>query len=287
MGLRIMKLLCVCLVICVINFTHGTAFADKLRIAVMQDEKNSAENFKLLAEYLKGKGIEVSLIYAENYPFAAKMFSTGIVDAMFSSSGVAAVMMMKDLAVPAVRHIHKDGTSTYKAVIIAPKNSPKYTETADYFKNKKVVFTPLASAGEFYFYSIQGIASVNAIPVKAVSHDAAIGLLAQGAADIAIVKNHVWNKIKSRYPNLAFVGEDDGENPEGPLIFSKKVSPELISKVTEVLLSLKNDDSQQARAVRDKLDIQGFVKTTNSDFKHTFELLKKAGVDKSFNFTFK
>lgn len=285
--MRITKLLCIFLVILAVNFTHSAAFAEKLRMAVMQDEKNVGMKFEPLVEYLKGKGIEVSLLYAENYPLAAKMFSSGVVDAMFSGSGVAGVMIIKDLAVPSVRHIHIDGASTYHAVIIAKKNSPKFTGTAEYFKNKKVAFPPLASSGEFYFYAIPGISSVNATPVKAVSHDAAVGLIAQGSADIAIVKNHIWHNIKSRYPNLELVGEDDGENPEGPLIFSKKVSPQLISKVTEALLALKTDDTQKAQAVRDKLDIQGFVKTTNSDFKHTFELLKKAGVDKSFNFTFK
>jgi hypothetical protein len=50
---------------------------------------------------------------------------------------------------------------------------------------------------------------------------------------------------------------------------------------------LKDDNSPQAQSVRDQMNIQGHIKTTSADFKNTFELLKKAGVDQSFNFTFK
>jgi hypothetical protein len=40
-------------------------------------------------------------------------------------------------------------------------------------------------------------------------------------------------------------------------------------------------------SVRDQMDIKGSIKTTDADFQHTFELLKKAGADQSFNFAFK
>jgi ABC-type phosphate/phosphonate transport system substrate-binding protein len=253
----------------------------------MQGEKKAALKFKPLVAYLQKKGIEVNLIEAPNFSAAAKMFSAGTVDAMFSGSGIAGTMIIKGLAVPLVRPLSREGRSTYHAVIIAHEGSPEFTGSGDYFKGKKVVFCSLASAGEFYYHSITGIGAVNATVIKASSHDGAIEMLANGLGEVAIVKNHVWNKMKNKYPNLKLVGEDTGENPDGTLIVSNKTDPKLAAKISEALLSLKDDTTTQAYLARNELDISGYIKTTKEDFKNTLALLKKAGVDKSFDFTFK
>ncbi|MBI5196616.1 MAG: PhnD/SsuA/transferrin family substrate-binding protein [Nitrospirae bacterium] len=281
------KLFYVFLVIFAIILTHSAARAEKFNLAIMQGEKNAALKFKPLVAYLQNKGIEVNLIEAPNFAAAAKMFAAGTVDAMFSGSGIAGTMIIKGLAVPLVRPLSREGHSTYHAVIIAHEGSPEFTGSGDYFKGKKVVFCSLASAGEFYYHSIPGVSAVNATIIKAASHDSAIEMLASGLGDVAIVKNHVWNKIKSRYPKLKLIGEDTGENPDGTLIVSNKTDPTLTAKISEVLLSLKDDTSTQAYLARNELDIQGYIKTTKGDFKHTLALLKKAGVDKSFDFVFK
>jgi tRNA A37 methylthiotransferase MiaB len=38
--------------------------------------------------------------------------------------------------------------------------------------------------------------------------------------------------------------------------------------------------------VKDSLKIKGFIATTDKDFKHTLELLKKAGVTRDFGFKY-
>jgi ABC-type phosphate/phosphonate transport system substrate-binding protein len=196
-------------------------------------------------------------------------------------------MIIKDLAVPLVRPVDKDGNSTYWAVVIAPKGSPNFTGSIDYFKGKKVLLTALASSGEFYFHSLPGAAQSNATLLKAASHGAAIDALDhKGQADVAIVKNRVWDKVKDKYPNLMLVGQDKGENPDNTLIVSKKVSSELAEKVSGVLLAVNDDASPLALAVKSSMEIQGFLKTTPKDFEHTLLLLKKAGVTKSFNFAY-
>jgi len=82
------------------------------------------------------------------------------------------------------------------------------------------------------------------------------------------------------------VGEDLGENPNGTLIISKNTDTNLAEKISTILLGLKDDDSIEAKKVKEKLGITGYIKTTIDDFKFTLRLLKKAGVDKSFNFSF-
>ena len=118
--------------------------------------KTMKNYYKPLVSYLRSKGIHVSFIPAKDYPSAAMMFVRAEVDAMFSGSGIAGSMILKNIAEPVARPLAKDGTSTYWAVILAPKDSGKFTGNADYFNGKKVAFCSLASAGEVYFYAIGG-----------------------------------------------------------------------------------------------------------------------------------
>lgn len=274
------------LVIFLFVLTCSSAFAAGLKIIIMQDDKDAAEKFQPLLNYLKTQGIEASFVGAPNYTAAAKMFSGGEGDAMFSGSGVAGTLIIKDLVTPVVRPVTKTGTSTYWAVVIAPKGSPKFTGSADYFKAKKVIFCSVASSGEFFYHSVPNIKSAKATTLQAASHGAAIDALSRGSADIAIVKNRVWDSKKGEFPGLELVGEDKGENPDGTLVISKKVDGKLVSKISTALLSLEKSNSPEAQAAKDKLGIKGYIKTTEKDFKHTLSLLKKAGVTKSFDFKF-
>lgn len=82
------------------------------------------------------------------------------------------------------------------------------------------------------------------------------------------------------------MGEDPGENPNGTLIVSNKIKPMVVEKIASILLGLKDDDSVEAKAVKEKLKITGYLKTSMSDFKFTIPLLRRAGVDKGFNFKY-
>jgi ABC-type phosphate/phosphonate transport system substrate-binding protein len=267
-------------------FLPGFADAEQFRIAIMQDQTGAAQKFQPLLDYLKKTGIDATFIATKDYPGAAAMFAAGEADAMFSGSGIAGTMIIKGLAVPLVRPMGKDGHSTYWAVVVAPKGSPKFTGSADYLKGKKVILTALASAGEFYYRSLPGAVQANATLLKAASHGAAIDALDKGQADVAIVKNRVWDKSKGKYPNLTKVGEDKGENPDGALIVSVRVPQETAAKISAALIGVKDDASPEAEVIRNSLEIQGYIKTTPKDFDHTLVLLKKAGVTKAFNFAY-
>lgn len=276
------------LLICVSLLLLQTGYAQsaQFRIGIMQDQMDGAVKYQPLVQYFKKNGIDIAFIPAPTYPVAANMFRTGHVDAMFSGSAVAGIMIIKDLARPLARPLGSDGSSTYSAVVLAQKGSPAFDGSAEYFNQKRVVFCPLASSGEVFYHSIENVSSAKATLIKAASHGGAIETLARGFADIAIVKNRIWDKVKQKYPGLAVVGIDNAENPDNTLIVSKKADQQIVSKVSDLLLSLKNDKSSEAERVREQLEIRGYIKTTEADFKHTFKLLKRAGVDKSFNFAF-
>jgi len=92
-------------------------------IAIMQDQTGVAQKYRPLIEYLGEKGIESSLVAAKEYPATAAFFAGGGVDAMFSGSGIASTMIIKELAAREMRPVDRQGHSTYWAVIITPKGS--------------------------------------------------------------------------------------------------------------------------------------------------------------------
>ncbi len=258
--------------------------AVQFRLAITQDQKNAVQKYIPLLDYLATKGIVPSYVEAKDYPAAAALFAKGAVDAMFCGSSVAGAFMISELAVPLVRPVNPDGHSTYRAVILAPKGSPMFDGSADYFKGKKVIFTTLDSSGEFYFDSLPSAAQTDAILIKTDSHRDAIEALDKGQADIAIVKNRVWDSVQHRYHNLAMVGEDKGENPDNTLIVSANMPVSLKAKIFADLVAMQNDPSPEAQAAKKNMKISGFIKTTEKDFRHTLALLKKAGVTRSFLF---
>lgn len=262
----------------------AAAYGADLKIGIMQAQAGDAKKYQPLLDYLAKKGLPASFVTANTYPAAADMFAKGQVDAMFSGSGIAGALIIKEVADPLVRPVGQDGISTYSAAVIVKKGGAKFTPTNDYFNGKRVIFTALASSGEFYFHSL-GASKAKEV-MKAASHGAALDALSRGQADVAIVKNRVWEKEKAKFADLEQVGGDSGENPDNTLIVSKKLSKATADKLAAVLLGLGSDTSPGAKAVMDSLKISKFIKTTPADFKSTLALLKKAGVNKAFNFKY-
>lgn len=262
----------------------GAARAADLQIAIQQAQAGEARKYQPLLEYLARRGIPARFVTIPDYQSAGDLFLSGKVDAMFAGSGISCAMIIKEAADPLVRPIAANGPSTYTAVVIAPRGTPPFDGTAAWFAGKRVIFAPLASAGEFYFRSL-GPSRAAAI-LRAASHGAAVDALARGQADAAVVKNHVWNKEKGNYPHLVQVGADDGENPDGPLMVSRKLDKAVAQKLSAALLALEADGSPEAKAARAALAIDGFAPVAPSDFAHTMKLVKAAGVTKAFDFKF-
>lgn len=283
---RIAALLIVLAVLTTMVVLPGMAMADDFKIAIMQDKVGDARKFHPLLDYLKSNNVHARFITARTYPAAARMFASGAVDAMFSGSGVAGSFIIKGLAEPVVRPLSNAGWSTYWAVVLAPKGSAKFTHNSSYFSKKKVIYTSLASSGEFFFRSIKGSPDVTGANLKAPSHGSAIDALGKGKADVAVVKNRVWDTLKADYPNIEMVGEDKGANPNGTLIASVNSDPAVIANVKATLLKLTGDTSALAMKAKASLGILGYIETSTKDFSHTINLLKSAGVTKDFNFKF-
>lgn len=257
--------------------------AAEFKIGIMQDQAGAAKQYGPLIDLFKANGIEIMLQGFSNYTDAAVKFADGGMDAMFAGSGVAGAMMIKKVAYPVLRPVTEDGFSTYWAVVLAPKGSPQFAGDAAYFKDKKIMCSALASSGEFFARSHIG---KDRELMKAASHGVAIDGVAKGLADVAIVKNRVWDKVKDKYPGVEMVGQDTGENPDNTLIVSYKTDKELMAKVESVLLGLEGNTSKEAAEVKSSLKITKYIPTTEADFSHTLGLLGQAGVTADFNFSY-
>ncbi len=257
---------------------QASAAGDVFRIAITQAKSGAAQKYRPLETYLKGKGIAVQFVAARDNNDAVQLFSTGKVDAMFGGSGVGATLIMKDLVEPALRPLGKNGNSTYWAVVVAPKGSPAFDGKASYFAGKKALAAPLASSGEYFFRSLPGIDAVGATLLPAANHGAAIDALSKGAADVALVKNWVWEEMKGQYPQLEKVGEDRGQNPDGTLVFAKRADKAQAEKVKGALMGMNQDRSPAAEEVREAMGMKEFIPTTGKDFEHTIGLLSRSGV---------
>lgn len=266
--------------------------AEQLHFVIMSsdDPKKEGPKYTALAEYLK-TGMpqigDIQLRVAKDYPEAAKLFQGGEVEGMFSGSFVAGIFIKKEVAKPIARPVLNSGATTYKAFVIAKEGTKPFAGIAD-FRGKKVAYTLLASSGEAFVRSQLAAGEKPEsvyTPVAAATHLMAINAVQSGAADYAVVKNMVWDPAK--FPGLALVGEDKGENPNNTLIMSNAAADKYGEEIRRLLLKLEADSGAQAAEVKKLFGIKGFIATTNADFAHTFTIFEKAGINpKTFAFSF-
>ncbi|MHB8834768.1 MAG: PhnD/SsuA/transferrin family substrate-binding protein [Candidatus Methylomirabilia bacterium] len=286
---KLVTLFCLALILTSVSFALA---ADTLHFVIMssEDPKKEGPKYAALAEYLKAgsPGIgEIQLRVAKDYPEAAQLFKGGEVDGMFSGSFVAGIFIKKEVAKPIARPVLANGATTYKAYIIAKEGTKPFAGIGD-FRGKKVAYTLLASSGDAF---VRGLLAADEkaesvyTPVPAASHQIAINAVQSGAADYAVVKNLVWDSAK--YPGLALVGEDNGQNPNMTLIMSNAAAGKHGAEIQRQLLKLESDTGAQAAEVKKLFGIRAFIPTTNVDFNHTFEIFEKAHVNaKTFDFSF-
>jgi len=280
----------VIILILVVFSLSNLLFGKTLTMVIMssKDPKKEGPKYEVLADYLKNSIPEISNIklrIAKDYPDAVKLFQSGEVDGMFSGSFVASIFIKKGLAVPLVRPVLKNGISTYKAIIITQKGN-EYNGIDD-LAGKKVAYCKFASSGEIFGRALTNGHDPETIfsPVIVKSHGIGINAVSSGQADFAIIKNLVFDNNSP--DNIIVVGGDSSENPNMTLIVTNEISKSFGEQILKTLLKIEYDNTEIANNVKKAFNIKGFTKTSEADFAHTFNNLKKAKIDPvSFNFKF-
>jgi ABC-type phosphate/phosphonate transport system substrate-binding protein len=284
-----------CLLLALPSFAAGK---DTINLVVMvsDDPVKEAPKYEALSLYIKGKSKkieDIKLHIARDYSEAAALFSKGEAQGMFAGSFVGAVLMKKGMAKPVARPLLYDGTSTYRALVVARAGTPAFTGLSDFqsppgTRRKIVAYCALASSGEVFVRSLlpPGVKPEDRFsPYICASHGDALRAVADGVADYAVVKNQVWNS--TGYPGLAVVGGDDRDNPNLTLILTSEAHDRYGDDLSQVLLGLEKDAGEGAQRVKNTFGCKAFLPTTSGDFLHTYFLMERAHVDpKTFDFSF-
>ncbi len=88
------SIVCCLVVIFAVGIMPGLLNAEEFKIAILQEDQSSAQKYEPVVKHLAQSGITVNLIAAPTYKAAARMVSSGEVDAMFTGPGIPGSMMV-------------------------------------------------------------------------------------------------------------------------------------------------------------------------------------------------
>ena len=60
------------------------------------------------------------------------------------------------------------------------------------------------------------------------------------------IRSYYGNDVRGNYPALEQVGSDSGQNPDNTLIVATDIDKNLVKKLMDLLLGLKDDPSPEA-----------------------------------------
>jgi ABC-type phosphate/phosphonate transport system substrate-binding protein len=258
--------------------------AAELRVALLQAQEGDARRYRGLIDYLALRGIAVRTVEADSYLAAGRLFERGEVDAMIGGTGVSCAMLIRGVAEPFARPVFANSPGVHAAVVVARKGGTLFDGSAGWFEGKRVAYMPLAASGEFFVRALGPPRAAAILPVNL--HAEALALLGRGEADVAVVRDHVWARERSRYPQLEEVGRDEGTNPDQPIVVSSRLEPTVSAALFRALSALEDDASPAGLAARTGMGIRGFVRATARDFHHTITLVRRAGVTPEFAYRF-
>ena len=156
-------------------------------------------------------------------------------------------------------------------------------------KNKKLVFVSKSTSAGYVFpkaYLLQnGVSDVEeyfSSVMYSDSHESAAWAVYSREADVAGVKNHIFNELKNNDPNFAaemMVLAESNDVPSNSFAVSPHVEPEFREKIQELLLNMHLDP--RGRKILTKFGAQKFIITNDAHFQACYEMLKSAGIDLS------
>jgi ABC-type phosphate/phosphonate transport system substrate-binding protein len=87
-------IVCGLVVVFAVGIMPGILKAEEFKIAVLKNDRISAQKYEPLIAHIAKTGITVSLVEAPTYRDVAKLLSSGEVDAMFNGPGIAGSMIV-------------------------------------------------------------------------------------------------------------------------------------------------------------------------------------------------
>lgn len=270
------KVLAVCVLVFLMQTASSVMAANTSYVLLISPPKKSSllRAMPMLAEYL-AKNVEgikgVKPIPSRSYDETGEKFVWGQANAMYGGSFLSYVLIERDLATVVARGVTQDGDSTYHSDLVTKKGTSfKGLESV---VGKRVTYVTNSASGEIFaraFFKGREPATVGGtvyVPTK--NHTMSLKHVQSGKADFAFVKNLVWDKMKSRFPDLETVEHDTGENPLNVFVVSKELYEAHGEAVEQALLKMEHDPDPLAKKILETLKISKFIPTRYpDDYKH-------------------
>ena len=260
----------------------------KIKIGLIpeQDIRKMAARYEPLAEYLSKKlNMKVVLVYLDNYAEVCDKFIYKQLDAAFFGSFSYALTHVKAGTEPIARPDYQ-GVSTYRGLIVAREDSD--IKNVSDMKGKRLALVHQATYAGYlyplYYFKEHGVDNPEAYFSKIIfveSHDKAIFAVLRGEADIAAMKDLVYQRVIRENPDLEkklVILSASESVPSNALCVNKNLDPVLKNKLKDALLNLNNDT--EAKPVLESLGgATKFVETRDEDYRHLYDIINALEID--------
>jgi phosphonate transport system substrate-binding protein len=244
------------------------------------------QRFLPLTEYLSKKiDREVKLTILSRYGDIIDRFSSRNMDGAFFGVLTGYLAIKKMDVEPSVVPIELDGSSETSGYIIVRRDSG--IESVKDMQGKVIAFVDRATVRGYLFpiiyFKRHGINDIKTFFKEFYftgSNDASVYAVVDGRADIGCVKANIYEAILARDPTLRKELKIIATSPLMPLsvLCLKKSLPEkLKTKITEILLNMKND--KEGKEVLKRMELKGFRRASMNDFKVVDDIFRELNID--------
>jgi phosphonate transport system substrate-binding protein len=267
----------------------GTIGLPKPFIIALLPQRNIFEQkrrYQPLADYLsKTLGVEVRTHILDSYEAVYTEMLDRKVDAAFFGSLSYVVMDSKLDINPVARPLMKDGTSSYKGLILAlaDKGITKEIRT---WKGKRIALVSRSTTAGYLFPKSflrkNGIRDFERYFSKVIytgSHDATLAAVLKGEVDIGCSSDKIFMEFTEKDRSLRgkfVILAASAEVPSNTLGIRSDLEPGLRELLKKALLSM--DKTPEGRHALSVLGAVHFTETNKSEFGPIFEMLSTLGM---------
>ncbi len=246
----------------------------------------SSQNLKsdwqpLLDDMSKQVGAEIKPFFASDYAGVIQAMRFGKVDMAWYGNKSAMEAVDRASGEVFARVVYDDGTTGYKSVLIAQKNSP-INNVEDMLANAKTLNfgngDPNSTSG--YLVPAYYIFGKHNVDPKQIfkrtlnaNHESNLMAVANGQLDVATFNSNGWDMMKERQPEILAKVKMIWESPEipsDPLVWRSDMPEETKQKVKEFFLNYGATPEEQA--ILKRLSWSKFQASDNSQLQPIREL---------------
>jgi phosphonate transport system substrate-binding protein len=243
------------------------------------------KRYRVFCDYLSRQmGINVRTRLLGNYGQAIEEFQEARIDGAFLGSYLSAVVLKFFPTTVLARPVWLDGTSGYKGLVIARKDSEIGPDVRSWKGRSFGLVHTHTSAGYLFPLDLVRSAGVKNVesffgPMKMFgSHDAVVLAVLEGRVDLGACKSTIYNRMRGKEPELESIEvlAVSEEFPSNGLILRDEVPHDLAKELRSLMTSLH--ESEEGRAVLEALQAEKFVDTNPADYHPVFEFMERLNI---------